>query len=309
MSLVVANQHRIITWNITISTYSRILQRNLRVIGHKQSYNNSNCFVLLSENNAAQNNGSHFQLLLNFCSLQTAVRCLSSIETTFSKMSSWELWNTRRNMTVIKGAESPPTEIWPKWKKQLLLLNHISSLWVQREVQALSWCTVSVLGCRADGNQETSWSCWSFSSCCRRRAVSVVRQERGLRSDAQTVSGTRAAGYSAEDSTLSWRSLRRKWTVTSGEKRWRGRFESCGRWRIQTSVRTELLSVWLTDGSTCIYFQRQLTQSFVSEGYNTRQWKRNTMFHPGLHCSQKHTHFTQVNKCNDLRIKNSQWIH
>lgn len=144
-----------------------------------------------------------------------------------------------------KGAQSPQTEIWPRRKKLLQVTTfccctifHLCECW---ERFRLLWAgLLSLLGCRADGNHENSWS------RCRRTAVSVLRQERGLTSDAEPVNGTRTAAYSAEDSTLSRRSLRKNWSVTSGEKRWCGQFESCSRWRIQTSVRTELLSVWLT---------------------------------------------------------------
>lgn len=52
--------------------------------------------------------------------------------------------------------------------------------------------------------------------------------------------------------------LEKEVSVSSGDKRWCGRSESCSRWRTQASVSETAV---LSDGSTCVYFKRQLTQS------------------------------------------------
>lgn len=106
------------------------------------------------------------------------------------------------------------------WHKQYYCCHYkklsISSLWVLRKVQAaLCRFIVSLLGCI--GTMKTP------------ECVEEFLLAAGKVSDNKYVSGTGTAWY--PDS--------KDWTVTSGEKCWRGQFERCSRWRIQTSVRTD----------------------------------------------------------------------
>lgn len=120
-----------------------------------------------------------------------------------------------------KGAQSPNWNLTKEEKtpagNNFLLLYHISSFarCCEKFRLFLSWFTVSALGCRAEGNHENLL----ISSKCRRWrrvVVSVLRQERGHRSD---VSGTPAAGYGSWRLDSELKDLEeKKWSVTSGEK-------------------------------------------------------------------------------------------
>lgn len=181
----------------------------------------------------------------------SAVTHLSLIETTFSRMSSGERWNITGNMSMVKGKVKVlkvQTEIWPRRKKLLqvttfccctifhLLRDAVKSsgcfwadlLWVrwaaeQKETMKTSWS-------RRSAADEEEWWCRSW--------------DRSEATD-QTSAGHQQLDMEAEDSTLSWRTLRKRSEVSPLERKcWCGQFERCSRWRIQTSVRMELLSDW-----------------------------------------------------------------
>lgn len=150
----------------------------------------------------------------------------------------------KRKIKVLKLQ----TEIWPRRKKLLqvttfccctifhLLRDAVKSsgcfwadlLWVrwaaeQKETMKTSWS-------RRSAADEEEWWCRSW--------------DRSEATD-QTSAGHQQLDMEAEDSTLSWRTLRKRSEVSPLERKcWCGQFERCSRWRIQTSVRMELLSDW-----------------------------------------------------------------
>ena len=109
----------------------------------------------------------------------------------------------------------------------------------------------SVLGCRAD---ETSRVRVSWQT-----AVRLLIKHRHRRQDTDGWIFNRRLNSEVKD-------LEKEVSVSSGDKRWCGRSESCSRWRTQASVSETAV---LSHGSTCVYFKRQLTQSSISQRATT----------------------------------------